>query len=33
MTVLPGRILDKSETPFAHLAWDYYLPLKPKGGG
>jgi hypothetical protein len=33
MTILPGRILDKSETPFAHLAWDYYLPLKPKGGG
>lgn len=33
MSVLPGRIVDKSETPFAHLAWDYYLPLKPKGGG
>jgi hypothetical protein len=33
MSVLAGRIVDKSETPFAHLAWDYYLPLKPKGGG
>ena len=33
MSVLSGRIVDKSETPFAHLAWGYYLPLKPKGGG
>ena len=26
-----GLVLDKSKTPFAHLAWDYYEPLKPQG--
>lgn len=27
-----GRVLEKDRTPFAHLAWDYYLPPKPKAG-
>ena len=31
-TEVTGRVLAKSETPFAHLAWDYYLPEKPKSG-
>ena len=31
-TEVTGRVLPKSETPFAHLAWDYYLPEKPKSG-
>ncbi len=30
MTKVPGRILEKSQTPFAPLAWDYYLPSKSK---
>jgi hypothetical protein len=25
-----GRVMDKASTPFAALAWDYYLPPKPK---
>jgi len=28
-----GYVLNKSETPFAYLAWDYYEAIKPKGGG
>jgi hypothetical protein len=31
-TEITGRVLAKSGTPFAHLAWDYYLPEKPKSG-
>ena len=31
-TEVTGRVLAKSDTPFAHLAWDYYLPEKPKSG-
>jgi len=27
-----GRVMDKASTPFAALAWDYYLPPKPKSG-
>jgi hypothetical protein len=27
-----GRVMDKNQTPFAALAWDYYLPPKPKSG-
>ena len=30
MTKVSGRILEKSQTPFASLAWDYYLPSKSK---
>ncbi len=26
--VVSDRVLSKDATPFAHLAWDYYLPLK-----
>jgi hypothetical protein len=29
-TEVSGRVLSKDATPFAHLAWDYYLPLKAK---
>ena len=29
----PGFVLNKSETPFAPLAWDYYEAIKPKGPG
>jgi hypothetical protein len=29
MTKVTGRVLDKSQTPFAPLAWDYYLPPNP----
>ena len=28
MTTVTGRVLEKSETPFAPFAWDYYLPSK-----
>jgi hypothetical protein len=31
-TEVTGRVLAKSDTPFAHLAWDYHLPEKPKSG-
>jgi hypothetical protein len=31
-TEVTGRVLAKSVTPFAHLAWDYFLPEKPKSG-
>ena len=31
-TEVPGRVLAKDATPFADLAWDYYLPTKPKAG-
>ena len=31
-TEVTGRVLAKSDTPFAHLAWDYFLPEKPKSG-
>jgi hypothetical protein len=30
MTKVSGRVLEKSQTPFAALAWDYYLPSKFK---
>jgi hypothetical protein len=30
MTKVSGRVLEKSQTPFAPLAWDYYLPSKSK---
>ena len=30
MTNVTGRVLEKSQTPFAPLAWDYYLPSKSK---
>lgn len=29
----PGFVLNKNETPFAPLAWDYYEAIKPKGPG
>lgn len=29
----PGYVLNKNETPFAPLAWDYYEAIKPKGAG
>lgn len=29
----PGFVLNKSETPFAPLAWDYYEAIKPKAPG
>ena len=29
-TEVTGRVLSKDATPFAALAWDYYLPLKAK---
>jgi len=31
-TEVTGRVLAKSDTPFADLSWDYYLPEKPKSG-
>ena len=27
---VPGFVLNKSETPFAPLAWDYFEAIKPK---
>jgi hypothetical protein len=30
MTKVSGRVLEKPQTPFAPLAWDYYLPSKSK---
>jgi hypothetical protein len=30
MTKVTGRVLEKNQTPFAPLAWDYYLPSKSK---
>jgi len=30
MTKVSGRILEKNQTPFAPLAWDYYLPSQSK---
>ena len=29
----PGFVLNKNETPFASLAWDYYEAIKPKAVG
>lgn len=29
----PGFVMNKSETPFAPLAWDYYEAIKPKAPG
>lgn len=29
----PGFVLNKGETPFAPLAWDYYEAIKPKSSG
>ncbi len=29
----PGFVLNKNETPFASLAWDYYEAIKPKTAG
>ncbi len=31
-TQVTGRVMDKDQTPFAALSWDYYLPPKPKSG-
>lgn len=31
-TQVTGRVMDKADTPFASLSWDYYLPSKPKSG-
>jgi len=31
-TATAGFVLNKSETPFAPLAWDYYEEVKPKSG-
>lgn len=28
-----GYVLNKSESPFSHLAWDYYEPIKAKTSG
>lgn len=30
MTKVSGRVLEKSQTPFAALAWDYFVPSKSK---
>ena len=30
---IPGYLLNKSETPFAPLSWDYYESIKPKSSG
>ena len=30
MNKVSGRVLEKTQTPFAPLAWDYYLPSKSK---
>lgn len=30
MTKVSGRVLERSQTPFAPLAWDYFVPSKPK---
>jgi len=32
MTKVEGRVLDKGQTPFAPLAWDYFVPSKAKAG-
>jgi hypothetical protein len=29
VTTVPNRVLNKNQTPFAHLSWDYHLPPKP----
>jgi len=29
----PGYVLNKNETPFAPLAWDYFEAIKPKSSG
>ena len=31
-TPTPGALLNKSETPFAPLEWDYYEAIKSKAG-
>ena len=31
-TPTPGALLNKNETPFAPLEWDYYEAIKPKAG-
>ena len=30
MTKVTGRVLEKSQTPVAPMAWDYFVPSKPK---
>lgn len=30
MAKVSGRVLERSQTPFAALAWDYFVPSKPK---
>ena len=30
---IPGFVMNKSETPFGPLAWDYYEAIKPKSPG
>jgi hypothetical protein len=32
MDVVEGKVLNKDNTPFSALAWDYYQPVKPKSG-
>ncbi|MEI6071755.1 MAG: Amuc_1102 family pilus-like protein [Verrucomicrobiae bacterium] len=31
-TTVPGLVLNKDQTPFAPLAWDYFEPVKSKTG-
>ncbi|MEI6491647.1 MAG: Amuc_1102 family pilus-like protein [Verrucomicrobiota bacterium] len=31
-TTVPGLLLNKNETPFAPLEWDFYEAIKPKSG-
>lgn len=31
-TVVPGLLLNKNETPFAPLEWDFYEAVKPRSG-
>lgn len=33
MKAVEGKLLNKSETPFAHMVWDYHEPVKTKAGG
>lgn len=33
MQPVSGSLLNKNETPFANLAWDYYEEIKPSGEG
>jgi hypothetical protein len=33
MTSTPGYVLNKNETPFAPLVWDYYEAIKTRPAG